>query len=417
MAHILNDRALTKGQAWILGAAAVPMFAVGIVGAWGTYTNIKTVFPRSATALGVVASGEGATFVLALVYVGLTLLGQSSPAAVRVGLWTLPAIASTVGAVVAPAPIEAVVYAVTPMAMCVSAEGMGLLARRIVVHRTGVDMEVQRRNARTIQKLAYHRARAANHPDEDARKESELQSWKLAKRVGTGDITLGTDLVTIQRERMTDGADAALAAMFAPAVIPALTASVTPALTGTSTRDGSGTPSATDGRDRHNDGTVAVTKPPLQRPGVTAGLEGVTGAGTQVSADSTSSAADTATGAVTQSVPETVTGDVAVTDTNPAPSHEQAQPVTLAEIAAVAGVPTPVAGERLTDGQLHVVLRHLRYSEDPPLSYRHAVSCFREAGFVGSEERVRRIWGALMSKEESTHKTSENEGEPEDTDV
>src|SRR5690606_30770619 len=45
-------------------------------------------------------------------------------------------------------------------------------------------------------------------------------------------------------------------------------------------------------------------------------------------------------------------------------------PVTLEEIAAVAGVPTPQPGEPLTDEQLIVVLRHLRYSDDPPLSYR-----------------------------------------------
>lgn len=91
--------------------------------------------------------------------------------------------------------------------------------------------------------------------------------------------------------------------------------------------------------------------------------------------------------------------DTQVNDhTDPDPAH----PVTLADLAAVAGVPTPVPGEPLTDAQLDVVLRHLRYVDDPPLSYRHARKSFRDAGFVGSEERVRRVWGALLTHEETT---------------
>ncbi|MDX3398427.1 hypothetical protein [Streptomyces sp. ME01-18h] len=93
------------------------------------------------------------------------------------------------------------------------------------------------------------------------------------------------------------------------------------------------------------------------------------------------------------STPETTTDGTA--DTPPA------HPVTLADLAAVTGVPTPVPGEPLTDGQLDVVLRHLRYTDDPPLSYRHARKNFRDAGFVGSEERVRRVWAALMENEET----------------
>lgn len=93
------------------------------------------------------------------------------------------------------------------------------------------------------------------------------------------------------------------------------------------------------------------------------------------------------------STPETTTDGTA--DTPPA------HPVTLPDLAAVTGVPTPVPGEPLTDGQLDVVLRHLRYTDDPPLSYRHARKNFRDAGFVGSEERVRRVWAALMENEET----------------
>ncbi|MFJ8273841.1 hypothetical protein ACIQ8G_26765 [Streptomyces sp. NPDC094154] len=388
---------LTRGQRIILIAAAVPMVVFAGLGAWGTYSNITGVFHRSATAWGVVAAGEGATLSLALVYVGLTLLGQSSPAAVRVGLWLLPAAASGTGAAVAQTATEAIVFAVTPLAMCSSAEGMGLLARRIVIRVTGVDMEAQRRNAKTMQQLAYHRARAANHPDEKTRKESELKSWDLAKKVGTGDATLGAGLVTVQRDRMTAGANDALAGMFdLTSVTPALTASVT------------------DQAGRHTDGTHPVTNPPPRDAAVTGDLEGATQAGTQVSGDttarpsqSTESVTDTVThtvmGSVAHGVTETVTVDGSVTGgsvTDETPSQESSHPVTLEEVAAVAGVPTPVTGERLTEAQLEVVLRHLRYSDDPPLSYRQAVAAFRDAGFVGGEERVRRVWGHLMSHEE-----------------
>jgi hypothetical protein len=102
---------------------------------------------------------------------------------------------------------------------------MGLLARRIVVFRTGVDAEAQRRNAATVQRLAYHRARAVNHPSDHARKRSERASWRLARRVGVGDAQLGARLVGVQRERLTEGADAALAGMFGTAV-PELPAAV-----------------------------------------------------------------------------------------------------------------------------------------------------------------------------------------------
>ncbi|WP_458087084.1 hypothetical protein [Streptomyces malaysiensis] len=344
------ERSLSRGQTIVLVATAVPMVAFGGLGAVGTYSNITSVFHRSATALGVVAAGEGATLVLALVLVGLTMLGQSAPAAVRIGLWTLPAVASLTGAAVAKTVTEAVVFAVTPMAMCVSAEGMGLLARRIVVYRTGVDAEAQRRNAAVMQRLAYHRARAANHPKKKARDGSELESWKLAKKVGTGDALLGANLVDVQRGRLTTGADAALAGMFALPV----------------------TPSA-----------HGVTDTPAPHAVEGAGEEGVTPPVTEED---------------TQVTPELETApSQGVTPVTPPPET----PVTLEEIAAVAGVPTPVVGEPLSDAQLVVVLRHLRYTDDPPLSYRQAVAAFREAGFVGGEQRIRRAWGSLMSHEES----------------
>ncbi|MEU0373414.1 hypothetical protein ABZ070_24715 [Streptomyces sp. NPDC006283] len=130
------------------------------------------------------------------------------------------------------------------------------------------------------------------------------------------------------------------------------------ALPGPASRDGSGTASGTDAEGRHTTGTQAS-------------------AGEQDEA-----------------------------------SRQAAQTVTLQEVAAVTGVPVPVPGEQLSSAQLGVVLRHLRYSKEPPMSYRQAVKSFREAGFVGSEERVRHEWGALMSNED---KTEASEGSEDDT--
>ncbi|QNP67967.1 hypothetical protein [Streptomyces genisteinicus] len=95
------------------------------------------------------------------------------------------------------------------------------------------------------------------------------------------------------------------------------------------------------------------------------------------------------------------------------PSHPTAHADTLQQIATVTGVPVPVPGEQLTGPQLGVVLRHLRYAEDPPASYRQAVKAFRQAGYVGSEERVRHEWGALMSREEQTSEASDDDAEEE----
>lgn len=205
---------LTTGQIWVLSCAAVPMVVFGALGGWGTYTNIMSVYSRSATALGVVVAGEGATLVLALVMVGLTMLGQPSPKMVRLGLWALPMAASGVSAYVAESDTEKIVFGITPLAMVVSAEGLGLLARRIVVYTTGVDMEAQRRNAETMQKLSYHVARSKNHPGKWTRAFSTRKSWRLARKAGHGDVNLGFSLVEVQRERMTQGADAALMDMF-----------------------------------------------------------------------------------------------------------------------------------------------------------------------------------------------------------
>ncbi|WP_020133978.1 hypothetical protein [Streptomyces sp. 351MFTsu5.1] len=219
----MNARtSLTNTQIGVLTAAFVPMLATGVFGGIGTYSNIGHAYGKG-TALGALAAGEGATAVLALVLLGLTMLGQSSPRIVRAGLWALPAAAAVMGAMAAPDAGRTVIYALTPIGMSVSAEGMAFLARRIVVHTDGRDAEHERRTADIVQALAYHRARAAQHPTAWVRKFSERKSWRLARKVGVGDAGLGSRLLDVQRDRITAGADAALGSMFggtAPALAP-----------------------------------------------------------------------------------------------------------------------------------------------------------------------------------------------------
>lgn len=218
----MNTRSLTKGQQKVLGGAAVLMVAVGVAGAVGTFSNALAEFGRKATAAGVVAAGEGLTLILALTMVGLTLLQQSAPAWVRVGLWLAPLAACGTGLSLADTVTEAVVYGTTPLGMSGAAEGLGLIARRIVVYTTGVDAEAQRRNADAVQQLAYHQAAAERHPDEKFREEALRESWAIAKKVGVGDAQLGAALVDVQRVRITEGADTALGGMYGavPAIAP-----------------------------------------------------------------------------------------------------------------------------------------------------------------------------------------------------
>ncbi|MBL3670180.1 hypothetical protein JL475_30215 [Streptomyces sp. M2CJ-2] len=214
----MSTRTLTKGQTAVLTVAAVLMVAVGVFGGWGTYTNALAQFDRAATAAGVVAAGEGLTLILAMVMLGRTMLGQSSPAVVRVGMWLAPVSASCIGITIASTVREAAVYAVTPLAMSGAAEGLGFIARSVVVYRTGVDAEVMRRNADAARQLAFHRAVADGHPGKWQRKMAVRRYWRLARYVGVGDTELGAGLVDVQRVRITGGADAALATMYgAPA--------------------------------------------------------------------------------------------------------------------------------------------------------------------------------------------------------
>lgn len=219
----MNTNTLTRTQKIVLGLALVPMLAVGVAGGIGTYSNIGHAY-GSGTATGALAAGEGATAVLAMILLGLTLLGQSSPLVIRIGLWALPAAAAVMGATAAKEGTgQTIVYAVTPMAITASAEGLAFLARRIVVHQQGRDVEAEARAAAVVRDLAYHQARAAAHPSKRARKASQKRTWKLARKVGRGDARLSADLLDVQHARLVAGADTALAAMFTPDV-PALPA-------------------------------------------------------------------------------------------------------------------------------------------------------------------------------------------------
>ncbi|MFF7527347.1 conjugal transfer protein [Streptomyces pseudovenezuelae] len=206
-------RSLTRGQITVLATATLIMAAVGIAGAIGTYANANAVLHRSQTALGVVAAGEGATLVAALLMIGVTMLGQPAPHVARAALWVLPAAASLMGLAIAPTIREAVIYALTPLAMTAAAEGISFLARRIVAYRTDTDTEAQRRNAETMRRIAFHAAQAERHPDKKIRDKSALTAWKLMREIGEGDAQLGSGLITVQRDRLTEGADTALQAM------------------------------------------------------------------------------------------------------------------------------------------------------------------------------------------------------------
>lgn len=105
-----------------------------------------------------------------------------------------------------------------------------------------------------------------------------------------------------------------------------------------------------------------------------------------------------AKGEIEAVTPRTVTAD----ETDSVTVVEEAlvrDSVTLQELADVAGVELPLPAVTLTDGQLEVVLRWLRYGMEPPRSYREAQKAFRREGFQGGEHRVRRIWGEIEDRE------------------
>lgn len=199
---------LTKGQTATLVAAALPMAAVGIAGGVATYVNMNHVLHRSASALGLVAAGEGAVLIASLVALAVTLMGQHTPTTVRMALWLIPLLASATGVALAPTTDEAVVMAVTPLAMTAAGEGVAFVARRVVAYRTGVDIEQQRRSGL----LLWHANRAANGSGLGKRM-SKAAVWRLTRSFAATDGQLSVQLGEIQRYRIGQGADENLAAV------------------------------------------------------------------------------------------------------------------------------------------------------------------------------------------------------------
>lgn len=214
---------LTKGQAATLVAAALPMAAVGVAGAVATYVNMNHVLHRSASALGLVAAGEGAVLIASLVALAVTLMGQHTPATVRLGMWLIPMVASGTGIMLAPTTDEAVVMAVTPLAMTAAGEGVAFVARRVVAYRTGVDIEQQRRSGL----LLWHANRAANGSGL-GRWLSKAAVWRLTRKFAETDGQLSVQLGEIQRYRIGQGADENLAAVLTGGQSPALETAVRP---------------------------------------------------------------------------------------------------------------------------------------------------------------------------------------------
>ncbi|MFB7598378.1 hypothetical protein [Streptomyces sp. NPDC056160] len=99
------------------------------------------------------------------------------------------------------------------------------------------------------------------------------------------------------------------------------------------------------------------------------------------------------------------------------PARPAVPSVMLAELAAVAGVPVPQPDQPLSDDQMAVVLRRLRYSDDPPLSYRKARDAYRRAGFIGSEERIRHAFATVMTNEGAGEASEEADSEEESEDA
>lgn len=204
------------GQVVVLVAACLPMAAVGIAGAVATFVNMDRILKSGASALGMVAAGEGATLICALVALAVTLMGQHTPTVVRLGMWLLPLVAAVAGVAMATGTNEKIMMAVTPMAMTAAGEGVAFVARRVVAHRTGTDIEQQRRSGL----LLWHANRARNG-GWIGQRISQVAVWRLTKAFAETDAQLSVQLGEIQRYRIGIGADVNLAAVLAGPVTKA----------------------------------------------------------------------------------------------------------------------------------------------------------------------------------------------------
>lgn len=205
---MVHGKRLTKGQKAALGLAAAPMAAAGVAGGVASYLNFASVLDEKSYALSLVLAGEGATFVCALVALAVTLMGQGTPAMVRIGLWALPVVASVAGVSIAPNASVAVVMAVSPLGMAAAGEGVAFTARRIVAHNTGVDLEAQRRTGL----LVWHANRARNGTALQ-RRLSKAAVWRLSKSFAASDAQMAVQVDDIQRFRISENLDANLTAV------------------------------------------------------------------------------------------------------------------------------------------------------------------------------------------------------------
>ncbi len=212
----MKNEKMTWGQILVLTVTCVPMAAVGVAGAVATYVNMDRILGSGASAAGMVAAGEGATLICALVALAVTLMGQHTPAVVRLGMWLLPVVGSVAGVALASTTNERIMMAVTPLAMTAAGEGVAFVARRVVAHRTGTDLEQQRRSGL----LLWHANRAKNG-GRLGRKLSQLAVWRLTKAFASTDAQLSVQLGEIQRYRIADGADTNLAEVLAGPVAKA----------------------------------------------------------------------------------------------------------------------------------------------------------------------------------------------------
>lgn len=193
----------------LLGAIVAPIAAIGIAGAVASFYNFTGFLDgQAASALGLVAAGEGSALMCALVMLLLTILGRPTPGAVRAGLWLLPIVAAGVGATLAPDLNMKVTAAVTPLAMTVAGEGIALVMRNVVAYRTGVDLEANRRAG-----LMVWHVRRANNGGAIGKRMSKLAVWRLAKQFASTDQQVSVQLADVQRYRIADGMDAGMASI------------------------------------------------------------------------------------------------------------------------------------------------------------------------------------------------------------
>lgn len=197
-----------RGQMCVLAAALLPMAAIGVAGAVATYVNMNSILHREASALGLVAAGEGATLVCALVALAVTLMGQHTPATVRLGMWLAPVAAGATGVALARNADERVYMGITPLAMTAAGEGAAFVARRVVAYRTNTDLEQQRRSGL----LLWHANRAVRGGWVGKRL-SRAAVWRLSKQFAATDAQLAVQLVNVQRFHVSENANANLAAV------------------------------------------------------------------------------------------------------------------------------------------------------------------------------------------------------------